>query len=62
MTQLYRIWASIGNDLEKDDYWSEERQWIAGNYLAVMVKQDIKVSQVLGIEKGFTERQKIGYK
>jgi len=44
------------------DYWKEERQWIAGNYLSVLVKQDIKVSQVLGIEEGFTQRQKIGYK
>ncbi|MCD6586740.1 MAG: hypothetical protein J7K96_13365 [Desulfobacteraceae bacterium] len=34
----------------KNDYWAEERQWIAGNYLSVMVKQDIKVSQTLGIE------------
>jgi hypothetical protein len=47
---------------EKNDYWAEERQWIAGNYLSVLVKQDIKVSQALGIEKGFTQRQQIGYK
>lgn len=47
---------------EKNDYWAEERQWIAGNYLSVLVKQDIKVSQALGIEKGFTQRRKIGYK
>jgi len=34
----------------KNDYWAEERQWIAGNYLSVLVKQDIMVSQTLGIE------------
>ncbi len=44
---------------EKNDYWAQERQWIAGNYLSVIVKQDIKVCQALGIEKGFTQRQKI---
>ncbi len=47
---------------EENNYWAEERQWIAGNYLSVMVKQDIKVSQALGFEKGFTQRQEIGYK
>ncbi len=41
------------------DYWRKERQWIAGNHLSVMVKQDIQVSQALGIEKGFTQSQKI---
>jgi len=43
-------------------YWREERQWIAGNHLSVLVKQDMQVSQALGIEKGFTQQQKIGYK
>ena len=43
----------------RNDYWREERQWIAGNYLSVMIKQDIIVSQALGIEKGFAERRKI---
>jgi hypothetical protein len=42
-----------------NDYWRKERQWIAGNHLAVLVKQDMKVSQALGIEKGFTRRQEI---
>ena len=45
-----------------NDYWREERQWIAGNHLSVLVKQDIQVSQTLGIEEGFTRRRKIGYK
>ncbi|MBC2717314.1 MAG: hypothetical protein HF978_18565 [Desulfobacteraceae bacterium] len=43
----------------KNDYWSEERQWIAGNFLSVLIKQDIKVCQALGIEEGFTQHQKI---
>lgn len=41
------------------DYWRKERQWIAGNHLSVLVKQDMKVSQALGIEKGFAQSQKI---
>ena len=44
------------------DYWKKERQWIAGNYLSVLVEQDIKVCQEMGIKKGFTQHQKIGYK
>ena len=40
-------------------YWSEERQWIAGNHLSVLIKQDIQVSQALGLEKGFTRHLKI---
>ena len=43
-------------------YWREERHWIAGSHLSVLVKQDMQVSQTLGIEKGFTQQQKIGYK
>jgi hypothetical protein len=41
------------------DYWGKERQWIAGNHLSVLVKQDMKVSQALGIEKGFAQRREI---
>jgi hypothetical protein len=44
---------------QDDDYWRKERQWIAGNHLSVLIKQDIKVSQALGMEKGFTQRQEI---
>ena len=36
------------------DYWPQERQWIAGNHLAVMIKQDLMVSQQLGLDHGFT--------
>ena len=36
------------------DYWPQERQWIAGNHLAVMIKQDIMFSQQLGLDHGFT--------
>jgi hypothetical protein len=42
-------------------YWSQERQWIAGNHLAVLIKQDIKVSQALGLEKGFTRHMNISH-
>ncbi|PIP41509.1 MAG: hypothetical protein COX19_03450 [Desulfobacterales bacterium CG23_combo_of_CG06-09_8_20_14_all_51_8] len=43
----------------KDDFWPQERQWIAGNHLSVLIRQDMMVSQALGIEKGFTQNLKI---
>lgn len=39
-------------------YWREERQWIAGNYLSVLIKQEMKVTQKLGIETRFNPDKK----
>jgi hypothetical protein len=44
----------------KEDYWPQERQWIAGSHLSVLIRQDMIVSQALGIEKGFTQNLNIG--
>ena len=61
-TEFENVANKILEKKPDNDYWREERQWIAGNHLSVLVKQDIQVSQTLGIEEGFTRRRKIGYK
>lgn len=42
-----------------EEYWLQERLWIAGNYLSVLIRQDMMVSQALGIETGFTQNLNI---
>lgn len=46
---------------QDNEYWRKERQWIAGNHLSVLLKQDMQISQTLGIDKDFTLRQILGF-
>ncbi len=39
-------------------YWQQERQWISGDHLSVLMEQDIKISQRLGLEQGVIRQQK----
>lgn len=43
----------------KIDYWEAEKQWIAGDFLSVVVDQDYMVCQALGIESGYTEQKNV---
>jgi len=40
---------------EKKDYWSEQKKWVTGNYMAVVREQDEIYCEFLGIEQGFSE-------
>jgi len=43
----------------KTNYWEAERKWIAGDYISVVIDQDYKVCQELGIEEGYTQRRNL---
>ncbi len=43
---------------EKKDYWSEQKKWVTGNYMAVAREQDEIYCEFLGIEQGFTSNSR----
>ena len=40
----------------REDYWAAEKQWIAGDYVSVVTRQDAMVCQQLGIEEDYDKK------